>query len=146
MVPGEEAALPQFCARRLHPEREGRILIPMDSPVVIPAVPLRPPELERFRGNPFDEMIKFVVDVECDSIAVGGEMHADAEALLLQHGSQLMNLWGGNLHPWETSPRIEHTSLINIRPASGNRSMLVQDAELRREIETIVRHWILLQW
>ena len=118
----------------------------MDSPIVIPHAPLDPSDLEQFRGNPFDAMIKFVVDIRQGSLALGGEMHADAEASLLQNGSRQENLWGGNLHPWEMPPRIEHTSLINIRPASGNRSMLVEDAGVQKEIATIVRRWVPLQW
>ena len=118
----------------------------MDAPIVIPDTPMTLADLGRFRGNPFDSMIKFVVDMERGAIALGGEMHADDESLLLETGSRQEFLWGGNLHPWETPPRIEYTSLINIRPASGNRSMMVDDPGQRERIETIVRHWILLQW
>jgi hypothetical protein len=32
---------------------------------------------------------------------------------------------------------IEYTSLINIRPAQGNRSMLVEDSDLRRRIREL---------
>lgn len=32
---------------------------------------------------------------------------------------------------------IEYTSLINIRPAQGNRSMLVEDADVRRRIREL---------
>ena len=31
--------------------------------------------------------------------AVGGELHADAEALLLEQGSQQKDLWGANYYP-----------------------------------------------
>jgi hypothetical protein len=118
----------------------------MDAAIVIPESPLGLQDLQVFRGNPFDEMIKFVVDVDRGIIALGGEMHADDESVLLQHGSLQGSLWGGNLHPWGTPPHIEYTSLINIRPASGNRSMLVEDAEVRSRMEQIVHHWVNLSW
>jgi hypothetical protein len=114
----------------------------VDTPVIIPASPLSLQDLEQFRGNPFDQMIKFVVDIEREVIALGGEMHADDESSLLQDGSRQEFLWGGNLHPWEAPPRIEHTSLINIRPASGNRSLVVEDPSIRGRIERIVHRWI----
>jgi hypothetical protein len=125
---------------------EAVILGCMEAHIIIPASPLSLHDLERFRGNPFDEMIKFVVDIEREIIALGGEMHADDEVVLLQHGSRQEFLWGGNLHPWEAAPRIEHTSLINIRPASANRSLVVEDAAVRGRIEKIVRRWVSVPW
>jgi hypothetical protein len=118
----------------------------MDSPIVIPASHLRPEDLEQFRGMPFDAMIKFVVDVDRGKIALGGEMHADSETALLQDGSRQESLWGGNLHPWVTPPLVEFTSLINIRPSHGNRSLAVMDAGLRARILEIVHQWVLLPW
>lgn len=91
-------------------------------------------------------MIKFVADIERGTIALGGEMHADAEALLLQNGSRQEFLWGGNLHPWEDPLHLEYTSLINIRPAAGNRSMMIGDPGVREAITEIVRRWVPLRW
>jgi len=39
--------------------------------------------------------------------------------------------------------RIEYISLINIRPAQGNRSMEIQDASLRDAIKTIILKYLL---
>jgi len=44
-------------------------------------------------------MIKFVVDVEREIIVFGGELHSDAEEILVENGSDNRNLWGGNLYP-----------------------------------------------
>jgi len=140
---------PRCChvvALRLHHAREGRILSPMDSPIIIPASPLNCEDLEQFRGMPFDAMIKFVVDIDRGLVALGGEMHADAETVLLQGGSKQEFLWGGNLHAWETPPHLEFTSLINIRPSSGNRSMVVGDAGVRAQMLQIVQRWVVLSW
>lgn len=84
----------------------------------------------------FEDMVKFVVDVERDVAAVGGELHADAEALLLEDGSRQQDLWGANYYPGRAPDDcIEYTSLINIRPAQGNRSMELEDQGLREKIQ-----------
>lgn len=85
------------------------------------------------------DMAKAVVDVERAILAVGGEMHADAEALLLDDGSKQEDLWGINLYPENVGEDIiEFTSLINIRPASGSRSMDIQDERLRQRITRLI--------
>jgi len=37
--------------------------------------------------NSFKTMVKFVVDIKQNRIAVGGDLHADGESLLLKKGS-----------------------------------------------------------
>ncbi|MFH0972839.1 MAG: DUF5674 family protein, partial [Patescibacteria group bacterium] len=54
-------------------------------------------ELKSFLGKPFDDMVKFVVDIEKKIVALGGELHVDAEQILLESGSKQQNLWGGNI-------------------------------------------------
>jgi hypothetical protein len=79
-----------------------------------------------------------VVDVERRLAAVGGELHADAEQLLLQSGSRQTDLWGANYYPGRGPEEcIEYTSLINIRPAQGNRGMLIADPGLRAKVQEI---------
>ena len=86
----------------------------------------------------FEDMVKYVVDVESGRIAVGGEMHADAEQVLLEAGARQSSLWGANYYPGRGRDGcIEYTSLINIRPAAGNRSMELQDEALRERVRTI---------
>ena len=41
----------------------------------------------------FGNLVKTVVDVEKEVMAVNGELHADEEALLLSKGSKQKNLW-----------------------------------------------------
>jgi hypothetical protein len=65
-------------------------------------------------------------------------MHADAEAVLLEEGSAQEDLWGANYYPGRgTADCIEYTSLINISPARGNRSMEIQDEGLRQRVREI---------
>jgi hypothetical protein len=83
----------------------------------------------------FDDMVKFVVDVERGIVAVGGEFHADAEAVLLENGSRKQDLWGANYYPGRgPDDCLEYTALINIRPSRGNRSMEVEDPAVRERV------------
>jgi hypothetical protein len=86
----------------------------------------------------FEDMVKYVVDVERGSAAVGGELHADEEALLLERGSRQEDLWGANYYPGRGPVEcIEFTSLINIRPARGNRGMTIEDPQVRERIREL---------
>ena len=99
--------------------------------------------LERLRTlaeGLFGELVKAVVDVEQGLMAIGGELHADEEALLLGAGSSQPDLWGINLYPDQhgESGWIEFDSMINVRPRQGNRSSSVDDAAMQRRIVEIV--------
>ena len=96
--------------------------------------------LARLVREGFGDMVKFVVDVERGIAAVGGELHADGEQLLLDSGSSPAALWGANYYPGRGPEKcIEFTALINIRPARGNPGMEVSDAGLRTRIQSIAR-------
>ncbi len=106
--------------------------------IVIVERRIEPAELARLVLLHFEDMVKYVVDVERRLAAIGGELHADAEQLLLQSGSRQADLWGANYYPGRGPEEcVEYTSLINIRPAQGNRSMLIADPGLRERIREI---------
>jgi hypothetical protein len=89
-------------------------------------------ELVRLVQLFFGDMVKYVVDLERRVAAVGGELHADAEQLLLESGSRQADLWGANYYPGKGRDAcVEYTALINIRPTRGNRGMLIQDPVIR---------------
>jgi len=97
-----------------------------------------PAELRRLVGLYFGDMVKFVVEIRRRVVAVGGELHADAEQVLMTQGSSQADLWGANYYPGQGPDQcIEYTALINIRPSQGNPSMEIQDAETRRIIREI---------
>src|SRR4051794_11233586 len=99
---------------------------------------MEPSELARLVLLHFEDMVKYVVDIERRLAAVGGELHADAEQLLLQSGSRQADLWGANYYPGRGPEEcIEYTSLINIRPAQANRGMLIADPGLRIRVREI---------
>jgi hypothetical protein len=110
-----------------------------DEPeIVIVRRRIAPSELARLTGLFFENMVKYVVDVELRIAAVGGELHADAEQLLLAAGSRQADLWGANYYPGKGREEcIEYTSLINIRPAQENRSMLIADPGIRERVREI---------
>ena len=83
----------------------------------------------------YDKMIKIVVDIRRRVLSGGGEMHSDCESVLLEDGSEQDDLWGANWYPAEQ--RIEFESLINIRPRLGNRNVLIQDENIRRQVESV---------
>ena len=100
-------------------------------------------ELRQMAENTFGDMVKGVVDVRRDLLAVEAEMHADLEALLLENGSRQEDLWGINLYPEaEPDELIVFDSLINIRPSAGNRSRGVESESTRREIARVVHHLV----
>ncbi|OGX18641.1 MAG: hypothetical protein A3K83_04930, partial [Omnitrophica WOR_2 bacterium RBG_13_44_8b] len=83
----------------------------------------------------FGNLVKAVVDIEKGVMAVGGELHSDEEALLLEKGSRQRDLWGINLYPELQGDKfIEFDSLINLRPVQNNRSRRVEDAGIRQKI------------
>lgn len=100
-------------------------------------------DLSTMAQQQFGDMVKAVVDVEQGIMAIGGELHSDEEAMLLEQGSLQRNLWGINLYP-ERPPSewIEFDSMINVRPSGGNRSRYVERAEIRDAVTAIVNRLV----
>ena len=98
-------------------------------------------QLLKFLGQPFSEMIKFVVDINREVIGLGGEYHADAEALMLDQGSKQEHPWGGNLYfDAQGKRKTEFSAYINLRPNAENRSMLVEDEKIKNEMQRIIEN------
>lgn len=93
----------------------------------------------------FGDLVKAVVDIEQRTMAIGGGMHADEEAMLMDLGSRQRDLWGINLYPdqYGTSDWVEFDSMINLRPGQGNRTRSVESAEIRDQIIQIVGRLVL---
>ncbi len=96
-------------------------------------------ELSRVAKGQFGEMVKAVVDVRRKVMAIGGELHSDEEAMLLEDGSLQNDLWGINLYPDEKGDDwLEFDSMINVRPSLNNRSRGVEDPALRNSIRAVL--------
>ena len=101
--------------------------------------PISRAELADIAKERFGDLVKCVVDIEQGIMAVGGELHADEEAVLLEGGSLQNNLWGINLYPAvEDKNWVEFDSMINIRPSQNNRSRGVEDGAIQKKIINVV--------
>ncbi len=100
-------------------------------------------QLKEIASQRFGDMVKAVVDIEREIMAIGGELHADEEALLLDQGSQQSSLWGINIYPDVPMPDgLEFDSMINIRPSQNNKSRSVEDPAIQKKITAIVNELI----
>ena len=96
-------------------------------------------QLWESREVDFIEMIKIVVDVHQQILAIDGDMHSDLEELLIKNGAEQKNLWGANIYPLKDKcDQLEFTSFINIRPSQGNRGMEVKDPDIIGCIRSVV--------
>lgn len=106
--------------------------------------PISRQDLKEIAQKMYGHLVKAVVDLRLKKIALGGELHADGEALLLQEGSKQKDLWGMNLYPDQTGDGfIEFDSMINIRPSQGNLSRQVQTETLQKQIRELVSSLII---
>jgi hypothetical protein len=100
-------------------------------------------ELERMAAGMFGNMVKAVVDIEREILAVDGELHSDLEALLIEDGSRQESLWGINLYPdMKGDDFVEFDSIINVRPSRQNRSRLVESPQTRKRIMRVIERRI----
>ena len=102
--------------------------------------PINKKELVDIAEKQFGELIKAAVDVEQGIMAIGGEFHADEEALLMEEeGAKREHVWGINLYPDKKSQDwIEFNSVINLKPSFGNRSRGVENHEIQKKIRDII--------
>ena len=96
-------------------------------------------ELNQTASGGFGNLVKAVIDVEKELLAMDAELHSDLEALLLENGSKQKDLWGINLYPeMKGDDFVEFDSMINMRPSQGNRSCSVDNPEIRKKIMVVV--------
>lgn len=84
-------------------------------------------------------LVKGVVDVERRVMAIGGGLHVDEQAALMNDGSRQRDVWGINLYPSQHgSPEwLEFDSIVNLRPPL-NRSRSVQDPAIQALVIEVV--------
>ena len=109
-----------------------------DSPKIV-RESLSLAEVRDLAQQRFGDMVKACVDIGRGIIALGGELHSDEEAVLLEDGSVQAEVWGINIYPDESGDDwIEFDSMINVRPAQRNRSRGVDDPAIQTKIRQIV--------
>ncbi len=107
-------------------------MIIVDNPIALN-------EIKKMAQGRFGDMVKAVVDVDRRIMALDGELHADEESLLIENGSKQENLWGINIYPdLKGDEMIEYDSMINLKPAKGNRTRGIEDQSIRQKISAIV--------
>ena len=97
-------------------------------------------ELQKIADERFGDLVKAAIDVRQEILALGAELHADAETELIEkEKSSRKDIWGINIYPQEPDESfIEFDSMINLKPAFGNRSRGIDDEHIRAQIRKIV--------
>jgi len=97
-------------------------------------------ELREMAKKMHDNLVKAMVDVEKEIMAVDAGLHADLmEFLIEKENSEPKNVWGINIFPDKSGENlIEFDSMMNIKPAFGNRTRGVNDENIRKKITEIV--------
>lgn len=118
----------------------------MDEPlsgIALISSPITRQKLSAIAEEGFGDMVKAVVDVRLKMMAIGGELHSDEEAFLLDRASKQTDLWGINIYTGLPPDQwVEFDSVINIRPLQGNRSRSVDDEMIRSTIIEIVNELV----
>jgi hypothetical protein len=101
--------------------------------------------IEEMAEKMFGNLVKAMVDIEKEIIAVDAPMHADLLELLIEkENSEPKNLWGINIYPAKTGDDfIEFDSIMNLKPDLGNRTRGVEDENIRKKIIEIVKKHVL---
>ena len=97
-------------------------------------------ELRALAHEQYGDIIKAVVDVNTGVVGVGGELHVDIQSILIEkEGARGDTTWGINLYLDKTGDDfIEFDSMINLKPALGNKTRGVEDETIRQKIREIV--------
>lgn len=117
----------------------------MTQSIKIVKTPIKKSEILQMANEEFGDIVKAVVDVRQEIMAVGGELHSDEEVLLSeQKNSKREDTWGINLYPKKSeNDWIEFDSMVNIKPHLGNRSRDVENTAIREQIKTIVKKLVI---
>ncbi len=94
-------------------------------------------------GKMFGNLVKGVVDIEQEIMAIDAELHVDLAEFLVEHGSQNNNIWGINIYPYSAGDDwLEFDSMINLKPNMGNRSRDIQDPIIKDKVTVIVKRFV----
>jgi len=86
------------------------------------------------------DMVKVVVDIEREIVALGCELHIDCANELIEDGSRSKDIWGANVYPKKRE--IDFTAVFNIKPSSNNRSLEIQDAAIREKVGAVIQKFL----
>ena len=97
------------------------------------------------KKGPFVDLIKAVVDIDKNILAINSEIHAELmELLIKEENSEPKNLWGINILPNEKNENfIIFDSLINLKPGVGNKTRGIESSDIREKITKIVTKMVI---
>ena len=106
--------------------------------------PIKKSEVALMATSEFGDIVKAVVDIDQEIMAIGGELHSDEEVLLTEEeGSKRENTWGINIYPKKPKDEwLEFDSMVNLKPHFGNRSRDIESEEIKEKIRKIVKKLI----
>ncbi len=81
----------------------------------------------------YKSYVKITVDLEKETIALGGEYHADVEKILLEKGSQQKDIWGGGIN-LETG-QLETNAIINLRGGKNDSTEILNPTIRKRFLQ-----------
>lgn len=100
--------------------------------------------LREFSENWYLDFLKGCVDLENKKVAVGGDYHMETCELLASVGGKHPDIWGFNIRFLEDNKqKIEFDSLVNIKPKVNN-SRVVESEEIKKEIDKLVREFLVI--
>jgi hypothetical protein len=101
-------------------------------------------ELKEMAKKMFGDLVKAVVDIEKEIMAIDAPLHADLmEHLIEQESSEPQYLWGVNFYPEiKGSDFVEFDSMINLKPDLGNKTRGVESRKIQGKIIEITRKLI----
>jgi len=107
--------------------------------------PISRAKLKLIAKERFGDLVKAAVDIDQEIMVVGGELHIDEEVLLIeQENSKQENVWGINIYPDSSGDDfVEFDSMINLKPAFGNRSRGIDNPEIREKVIAVVKKLVL---
>ena len=93
--------------------------------------PISITDVRKIAEEDYGTMIKGTVDIFKNIVAIGGDYHMETCELLVEKGSNHNNVWGFNIRFDDgDEASLEFDSLVNIKPALGNKSRSVENPEI----------------
>lgn len=100
-------------------------------------------EISQMQPIFFTDMVKGVVDIEKEIIALHAEMHSDCEELLLENGSKQENLIGFNIYfDGEIELDSNINPMVNKRLGYPRAGRLITEPKTCELVESIIMKWV----
>jgi hypothetical protein len=100
-------------------------------------------EVKKLAEAWYGTMIKGTVDIVKGKVALGGDYHIESCEMFVKNGSHQNDVWGFNIRFEDNvDGELEFDSMVNIKPALGNKTRSITDEEIIKKAEGIIRSQI----